>query len=214
MNTTLLKAFEEEFLSFFALYMMNLVFAAMTMAIGLAVVVQQLLPQPGALPAGVLSVPSPLSLVFGGLAFVLGLVWISATAKLLRSVKVVRAAYKQKKNRDMMPEDFTGMMVHMMTRYREQKRVIRAMVIICILGGCLMLVQGVLSAFLIAGKFSESATLTQFLIAIAGVAILLIMGGACILISTYFRRYAKVWDARLDALSRSEDELRQMLGQA
>jgi hypothetical protein len=40
MNTTLSKAFEEEFLSFFALYMMNLVFAAMTMAIGLAVVIQ------------------------------------------------------------------------------------------------------------------------------------------------------------------------------
>jgi hypothetical protein len=162
----------------------------------------------------VLSVASPLSLVFGSLAFVLGLVWISATAKLLRSVRVFRTAYKQKKKRDMTPEDFTGMMVHMMTQYREQKRVIRAMVIICILGGCLMLIQGVLSALLIAGKFSASATLTQLLIAIAGVAILLIMGGACILISTYFRRYANVWDARLDALSRSEDELKQMLGQA
>ena len=42
-------------------------------------------------------------------------------------------------------------------------------------------------------------------------AINLTIGGASLLISTYFRRYAKVWDARLDALTISEGELDRML---
>jgi len=49
------------------------------------------------------------------------------------------------------------------------------------------------------------------LITIFAAAINLTIGGASLLISTYFRRYAKVWDARLDALTISEGELDRML---
>ena len=210
MNTNLSKAFEEEFLSFFALYMMNLVFAAMTMAIGLAAVVQQLIPQPGTLPAEV-AISSPVSLILGGAAFVIGLVWITATAKLLKSVRVVRKAYRQKKKREMSPEDFTGMMVQMMTQYREQKQMIRAMVVICMAGGYVLLVQGILSAIMIIERVIGGNAMFPIFLAILAVVFVVIMGGAGILISRYFRHYAKVWDTRLEALGRSEDELKRML---
>ena len=216
MNTNLSKAFEEEFLSFFALYIMNLVFAALTMAIGLAIVVQQLALRPGAVPAEP-GIPVAVSLAIGSIAFVLGLVWITATAKLMKSVKVVRTAYKAKKKREMTDEDFTGMMVHMMTQYREQKQMIRAMVVIGMIGGVCYLLLGasnVVSAIapFTAGLPGQPDFVT--LLAVAAAAINLTIGGACILVSSYFRRYAKVWDARLDALARSESELDLMLERA
>ena len=59
MNTDLAKTFEEEFLSFFSLYLANLVFAALSMAIGLMIVVQQVLIRPGTSPAGMPGNPVP-----------------------------------------------------------------------------------------------------------------------------------------------------------
>jgi hypothetical protein len=81
MNTDLAKTFEEEFLSFFALILMNLVFGALSMAIGLMIVVQQVLPRTGTSMAGIPAMPFPVSLVLGGAAFVLGIIWITVTAK-------------------------------------------------------------------------------------------------------------------------------------
>jgi hypothetical protein len=213
MNTNLSKAFEEEFLSFFALYVMNLVFAALTMAIGLAIVVQKLVSQPGSIPTGAPAIPFAVTIVLGGAAFVIGLVWITVTARLLKSVRVVRTAYRQKKKRELTPEDFTGMMVHMMTQYREQKRTVRAMVVICMAGGICYVVQGVLDIGQIIAGVAAGNVMQPVIPVIIAAAISLVIGGVSIRISKYFRRYAKVWDARLDALSRSENELDAMLEQ-
>src|SRR5271157_4444360 len=189
MNTNLSKAFEEEFLSFFALILMNLVFGALSMAIGLMIVIRQVLPQPGTFPAEVPGIPFSLSLVLGGAAFVLGIIWITVTAKLLKSVRVVRNFYKQKKRREMSPDDFTGMMIHMMTRYREQKRIIRAMVIICLLGGLCYVALGVLNVGQVLSGAASGGSLQAVLFAIVAATINLTIGGASILVSTYFRRY-------------------------
>jgi len=58
----------------------NLVLAALTMALGLAIVVQEVVSP----TAAVLAPVSLLQVIAGGIAFVLGLVWITATARLLR----------------------------------------------------------------------------------------------------------------------------------
>jgi hypothetical protein len=210
MNTNLSKAFEEEFLSFFALYLVNLVLAALTMALGLAIVVQQLVPAAGGVPA----LPTLLVLLAGTVAFVLGLVWITATAKLLKSIKVVRKAYKEKKKREMSPEDVTGMMVHMMIQYRDQKKMIRAMVTICIAGGICYLLLGISNLISALAPLASSLPVpfsTATIIALIAAAINLTIGAGCIQVSRYFRRYARVWDERLDALARSEGELGLML---
>jgi len=213
MTTDIAKTFEEEFLSFFALYLVNLVFAALSMAIGMMIVIMQIIPQPGTFLAGLLVIPSPLPLILGCTAFVLGLSWLAATAKLMKSVKVVRSAYRQKKKRDMPPDDFTRMLIHMMTQYRAQKKMIQVMIIICMLGGLCYIVLGALNIIqIVSGIFSYNTIQSVLLMVLAAV-INLTIGGASILISAYFRRYAKVWDARLDVLAISESEFDRMLEQ-
>jgi hypothetical protein len=217
MNTNLSRAFEEEFLSFFLLYLMNLVFAALTMAIGLTIVVQQLVPVAGAVPLGQPAIPVVVPIAFGCAAFILGLVWIAATAKLMKSVKVVRKAYRERKKREMSDEDFTGMMIHMMTQYREQKPMIRVMVVVGMVGGVCYLLLGIsdVASAVIAvvyGLPEQPAFGTAG--AVIGSVFNLVIGAACIRVSSGFRRYTKLWDARMDALARSEAELHSMLERA
>jgi len=208
MNKDIAKTFEEEFLSFFALYLMNLVFGALAIGFGIQYMITSVLGQTG-------EQTSPeLRMIAGAIALVcfgLGLSWIMVTAKLSKSVKVVRDAYKQKKKRDMTPDDFTGMLVHMMTQYREQKTTVRAMVIICMLGGLCFIALGLFNVTQIIAGIVAGDAAASIILAVVAVAINLIMGGASLLISKYFRRYAKVWDTRLDALATSESELDRML---
>ena len=214
MNTTIAKTFEEESRSFFLLYLMNLAFAALTMAGGLTIVIQQLVPGAGASPAGLPGIPVAATLLIGGIAFVLGLVWIASTARIMKSVKVVRTAYRQRKKQEMSPEDVTGLMVRLMTQYREQKPVIRVMVVVAMTGGIWNLLLGISNLISVissglSGMPSDPAAvlISPFLAS----AFNLVIGAFCIRVSLGFRRYAKVWDERLDALARSEEELGRML---
>jgi hypothetical protein len=211
MKTDLATTFEEEFLSYFALCLMNLVFGTITLSFGVQFIVSSVLGQPGVQDA------PELRAVTGAVAmmcFGLGLFWILVTARLFKSVKVVRNAYKQKKRREMSPEDFTGMLVRMMTQYREEKGRIRAMVFVCMFGGLCFVVLGVLTIGQIPALVAAGSATLTVLLAVAAAVICMIVGGASFLVSTYFRRYARVWDARLDALAVSENELGRMLERA
>ena len=143
--------------------------------------------------------------------FGLGLFWILVTARLFKTVKVVRNAYTQKKRREMSPEDFTGMLVRMMTQYREEKGRIRALVFVCMLGGLCFVMLGVLTLGQIAAEVAAGSAMLPVLLSVIAAAICMVVGGARFLVSTYFRRYAMVWDARQDALSVSESELGHLL---
>jgi len=72
-------------------------------------------------------------------------------------------------------------------------------------------VQGIVSAVMISGRVVGGGATFPVLLSILAVAFVMIMGGAAILISRCFRRYAKVWETRLDAMGRSELELKHML---
>jgi hypothetical protein len=211
MNTDISKTFEEEFLSFFALYVMNLVIGALAIAFGVQYMFTSML----GLTAGL--APPELRIIAGAVAMVcfgLGIAWIMVTAKLSKSVKVVRDAYKQKKKREMTSDDFTCMLIHLMTQYREQKKTVRAMVFICQLGGMCFIIMA-LSGIpgIIAGLAAGDAIFTNIL-AVVAVVVMVIMGGGSLLISAYFQRYAKVWDSRLAAIATSEGELDRMLERA
>ena len=207
------KAFNEEFMSFFSLYMVNLVLAALTMALGLAIVVREL----ASPTAAVLAPASLLQVIAGGIAFMLGLVWITATARLLMGIRVVRRAYRENKKQEMSTEEVTGMMVHLMTQYRDQKPIIHAMVIICSVGGVCYFLLGIsnlVSAIAPLATALPAPFSTAAIIALTAAAINLAIGAGCLQVSRYFRRYARVWDTRLAVLARSEGELAQMLEKA
>ena len=201
--------FEDEIRSFWIVSILNLVFAAITMAYGIMFIVTRLqeMAQAGSL------LLMPLIMVIVGFAVaVLGIKWILASVEIFSSIEELKSAYDAKKGQ-MTPEDSTGFIIQMINQYRTNKATIRTMILVCTAGGFCFLVLGIMSSieFVSAGLPSGMITLNYLLIPSA----LLSLGIATVslLCSYYFRRYASVWDMRLSEISRSENVLQKTMEQ-
>jgi hypothetical protein len=201
--------FDDEIRSFWILSISNLVFAAITMAYGIMVIVTRL--QEMAQSGTLLLVPL-IMVIVGFAAAVLGIKWILSSVEIFSSIEELKSAYDAKKGQ-MTPEDSTGFIIQMINQYRTNKATIRTMILVCTAGGCCFLVLGIMSSieFVSAGLTSGMNTFNYLLIPSA----LLLLGIAMVslLCSYYFRRYASIWDLRLSEISRSENVLEKTMEQ-
>jgi hypothetical protein len=209
MRTDVSPQFEDEIRSFWILSILNLVFAAITMAYGIMFIVTRLQEMVNA--ATLLLVPL-ITVIVGFAVAVLGIKWILASVEIFSSIEELKSAYDAKKG-EMTPEDSTGFIIQMINQYRTNKATIRTMILVCTAGGFCFLVLGIMGSieFVSAGLPSGMITLNYLLIPSA----LLSLGIATVslLCSYYFRRYASVWDLRLSEISRSENVLEKTMEQ-
>jgi hypothetical protein len=209
MKTDVSPQFEDEIRSFWILSILNLVFAAITMAYGIMFIVTRLQEM---VNAGMLLLVPLIMVIVGFAAAVLGIKWILASVEIFSSIEELKSAYDAKKGQ-MTPEDSTGFIIQMINQYRTNKATIRTMILVCTAGGCCFLVLGIMSSieFVSAGLTSGMTTLNYLLIPSA----LLTLGIATVslLCSYYFRKYASVWDLRLSEISRSENVLEKTMEQ-
>jgi hypothetical protein len=209
MKTDVSPQFEDEIRSFWILSISNLVFAAITMAYGIMVIVTRLQEM---VNAGTLLLVPLIMVIVGFAVAVLGIKWILASVEIFSSIEELKSAYDAKKGQ-MTPEDSTGFIIQMINQYRTNKATIRTMILVCTAGGCCFLVLGIMSSieFVSAGLTSGMTMLNYLLIPSA----LLSLGIATVslLCSYYFRKYASAWDLRLSEISRSENVLEKTMEQ-
>lgn len=209
MKTDVSQQFEDEIRSFWILSISNLVFAAITMAYGIMVIVTRLQEM---VNAGTLLLVPLIMVIVGFAVAVLGIKWILASVEIFSSIEELKSAYDAKKGQ-MTPEDSTGFIIQMINQYRTNKATIRTMILVCTAGGCCFLVLGIMSSieFVSAGLTSGMTMLNYLLIPSA----LLSLGIATVslLCSYYFRKYASAWDLRLSEISRSENVLEKTMEQ-
>ena len=207
MEKNITSEFLAELRSFFALSLFNLVFGALAMAFGL----QFIITAATALQAGAaFSLLSLVTFLVGGAAFVLGLRWISSTAKILRGVNGVRKEYRAAE-KPVAGETLTDLIVRMLAHYRENKTIIRAMTVICALGGLVYLALGITNIVQGAAWVVAQGDAGSPHLAFIAAGINLIIGLVCLFFSIWFHRYSASWDARLDEINRSEEILKRTL---
>jgi len=201
--------FEDEIRSFWIVSILNLVFAAITMAYGIMFIVTRLQEM---IQAGSLLLAPLIIVIVGFSAAVLGIKWILASVEIFSSIEELKSAYDAKKG-VMTMEDTTGFIIQMINQYRTNRDTIRTMILVCTAGGCCFLVLGIMSSieFVSAGLTSGVTTLNYLLIPSA----LLSLGIAIVslLCSYYFRKYTSVWDIRLSEISRLETILAKTMEQ-
>ena len=201
--------FEDEIRSFWIVSILNLVFAAITMAYGIMFIVTRLQEM---IQAGSLLLVPLIIVIVGFSAAVLGIKWILASVEIFSSIEELKSAYDAKKG-VMTMEDTTGFIIQMINQYRTNRDTIRTMILVCTAGGCCFLVLGIMSSieFVSAGLTSGVTTLNYLLIPSA----LLSLGIAIVslLCSYYFRKYTSVWDIRLSEISRLETILAKTMEQ-
>jgi hypothetical protein len=209
MKKDVIIEFKAELRSFFALSLFNMVFGALAMAFGMQFVITTAIGLQKGEPFTVLSL---VTILVGGAAIVLGLRWISSIVKIFRGVNEVRKKYRATK-KPIANEILTGLIVRMLAHYRENKLTIRAMAVICALGGLIYLALGVTNIFQGVAWVAApgSAIPPDFAFLAAGIN--LTIGLVCLFFSTWFHRYSANWDARLEEITRSEEILKKTLDQ-
>ncbi len=134
--------FRRELTSFFRVTLLNVVFAAQAIALGLAYVVAAVL--------GTAEIPATPALraLAGALALVsfgLGLAWLRSSARVLRGIALIRRPFRRRAG-PVSEEALTAGIVGMVAHYRENRTTIRRMILVCTVGGFFFLAQGVVSA--------------------------------------------------------------------
>ena len=169
---------KNEIRSFFGLTVVNLVIAALIMALGIGLGVTQLL---ALVELGTIQL-IPLLLVSAGfIAAVAGVYWLIKTAEILDGVDDITSAYEEIPQHDNQ-EQITGVLVQMIAHYRKNKPIIDTMTILGRIGGILFLVAGSLSLVYAVNTLLTSGIVLEGISQLAGgimaFAFLFVLAGA------------------------------------
>ena len=200
-----MSQFKSELNSFFVLVLLNMAIGALVMAFGMQFIGSSVLGLNGPQPSAVVrAITGAFSLV----CFGLGLMWVLSSAGILKGITGIRRQYR--KFSDPVPADIlTGWIVRLLAHYRENKKRIGWMIIICALGGSAFLALGILN---VVQSVGATDTMSRLLSLIAA-AINLTIGIVSLRFCRYFQNYSAAWDRRLEEAVRSEDALQHAMEQ-
>jgi hypothetical protein len=205
MTADTLTQFRNELNSFFVLVLLNIVFGALAIAFGVQFMVSSVhdITTEQSLPL-IRIIAGSLSMV----SFGLGIAWIISSVKIFEHIEEIRSEFKDL-NGPVPDEVLTVGIVRMLSHYRENKKTITIMILVCTLGGFCFLALGILN---VVQGISATDALTRLLSLIAA-AINLTIGIVSLRFCRYFQNYSAAWDRRLEEVTRSEDALQHAMEQ-
>jgi hypothetical protein len=208
MTTERLARFKKELDSFYVLILINVAFGSIAMVFGIQYMVESTLGLTGEQSA-VLRV---LAYAIAMIIFGLGLSWVVSSRKILKGLKGIRTELRIRRE-PVTDETLACWIVRTITHYRENRKTIRTMILICVLGGFCFLTLGVIGSleFVSIGLSSGTFTLNGYLVILPAI---LALGAAVLSLASsfYFRKISRAWDLRQGEIDRSECELAEKLG--
>ena len=201
--------FKRELSSFYVLVLLNLVFGALAMAFGIQSIIASVLGLTGGQTTPEFRMVSG---VFSMVCFGLGISWVLSSAKILKGITGIRRAFRHR-TATATDETVTLGIVRMVAHYRENKKTIRTMILVCTLGGFCFLALGVMNSmeFFSGGISSGRFVLNSYLL-IPSALLTLAIAFVSLLSSYYFLKFSRTWDLRQQETTRSEDILKKTLG--
>jgi len=215
MMTNARSLFKTEIRHFFLISLLNLVFAAIAIAIGVQYMVTAILAQaldpfiPG------FSVIPGLRVFTGAVALIcfgLGISWILTTVRIFEGIVTIKDDL-DKHGDTIEAERLTCLIVRMLAHYRDNRRTIRTMIPVCTLGGLCFFVLGIANSLKVLTLSSDGFAFTlDNLLLIPAMLLTLSISLASLLSSYYFSKFARVWERRIREIGESEGALKQKLG--
>lgn len=209
METKTVEKIQRELNSYQGLVTLNLVFGALTVAFGIAFVIQGVTQmvevQSFLLPEIVLTT---LGAIVGGIA----IRWLISSAELLDGVTDLKEDFK--KNKATLTDETTvSLVVKMTSHYRENKPTIKTMLNISKIAGLCFLAGGIYILILAITNLTTGVSTWEILSQTLGSVTNIAMAAASFAIPHFFGKYSKVWDYRLEQTKKAEKQLQQQLGE-
>lgn len=210
-----IRQFRTEIRHFFLISLMNLVFADIAIAIGVQYIVTAILGQTmDPLMPGFPLIPGirMLTGVIAMCCFGLGIGWILSTVRIYEGIVAIKDDLR-KDSDTITDERLTCFIVRMFAHYRDNRKTISSMVLVCTLGGLCFFVLGIANSLKVIAITSSGFSFTlDNLLLIPAMLLTLGISLASLFSSYYFLKFRKVWDLRLHEIKESECALKKTLG--
>jgi hypothetical protein len=184
--------------SFHALTIVNIAGAGIAMSLGIATLVNNLLPM---FREQTILFPQALNMAAVLAGSVFALRWLISSAEMLDGFQEVRESMED--------DDPTTLIVENMAFYRENRETVRRLMLGSRATGAFFLVYTALQLRFLLAQVGSTSLLT--LMSVVGLALCLALGVAGVYIPSSLGRYTQMWDRRLSESEEAERRLGEML---
>lgn len=207
MNKNIIKQINKEILIFIGLSVVNIIFAAIALAMGIVLIVNNIfyLIESGQyidLTLGYIIAGAGLTLI--------GFWWILHSASLMDFNTEIQFDFSKKKV-DLTDEKITSIIVKMISYYRENSKNIKRMILISRTGGIFFIINGLLSTFDFISKLDSTFLITNNLMQIAGIILVFSWGILSFFIPRFISKFANFWEYRIKKSNEAEELIRKIL---
>jgi hypothetical protein len=203
---TTLEKLKQEVNSFASLALINIVFSAVAMGLGISITIPNITSM---ITAQSLLFPQAVLVVIGVLASVFSIRWLISSAEMFEVSDELKEDYTKNKTLD--EEAQTGLIVKMISHYRKNKPTMKKMMWVSRIAGVCFLISGVFNIITvtISGTMGLIDVGTQVLGSFINFAIAI----AGFIIPHFFGGYTKIWDKRIEKNTEAEVQFRRQLGE-
>jgi len=187
------KQVNKELLIFQGLSVVNIIFSAITLAIGVVFVVNNVF---SLIESGNLIDYSTLYVFVGFVLVGIGFFWILPSASLMDFVTDIQFKYFNKKN-ELNDEKIITLIIKMISYYREESSNIKRMIIISRLGGTFFILNGIISSIDFYVKLNSNLQITNHLIQILSLILMFSWGILSLFIPYFIKKFANLWELRI-----------------
>ncbi len=209
MAITISTKLKQEINSFIGLTASNLVFSALAMGLGISIVVPNVTSM---VATRSILLPELFLVIFGFLAFSVSIKWLVSSVEMFETATELKEDYAKNKVFD--EEARTGLVVKMMSYYRENKPTFKKMMFVSRVAGACFLISGAFTLTTIAINLATGVQSMDLLIQVSGAAVTFAVAVASFVVLHFFGKYSKIWDNRLEETIKVEKVLKKQLGEA
>lgn len=211
MGETASRRFKTEIRHFYMICIMNFIFAALAMSFGISIFVQKLLSLTETTAITESVIYSVFILLLAVTAVISGFFWLLKSITIFEGVESIKDEFDEM-GAGFSEEEITGLIIKMLSHYRDNKDSIGKMILVCTIAGICFFLLGIIKSieFIIITPASVEFSLNCYLV-IPGMIFTLAIAFTSLYSSYYFSKFSKIWDVRLREIEESEKILQKTL---
>ena len=208
MATKTSERLKQEVNSFVGLTLINIVFSAVAMALGISIIVPNMT---SIVTTQSALFPQIVLVVIGFLASVFSIKWLISSVEMFEVSTELKEDYAKNKTLD--EEAQTGLIIKMMSYYRNNKPTIKKMMWVSLIAGFCFLISGTFNLITAVINATTGVQLMDLGTQVLGAFINFAIAVAGFIIPHFFDKYTKIWDKRIEKNAKAEVEFRRQLGE-
>ena len=208
MTNSLVKQINQEILIFLGLAVVNLIFSAIVLAVGIMFIVNHIF----VLIESSQFITISLGYVIAGCALApIGFWWLLPSTSVMDFVTDIKLnIYKEKGQPS--DEKTISLIVKMISYFRKHNNIINKMMFISRLGGIFFIANGIISSIDLFLKYLDSIQLSNYNMQIFAIILVFLWGIVGIFLPRLILKFASIWEYRLKESDRVEKILREQFG--